>query len=198
MKSFFVFLVLLSLSSFVQSQTIKPDTLFFRNARVLPCKIIDVSFEKIEVLSEPSQPEYPWSYRITKISSVSCNGKRDSVNQFVEEFLSKKQAVVERQRDTLKQNSMMIAAKLHSKAGFNLIFSDILFVGSSGFSMWALTSTSNESRDVAIVLSIGSGVLGLVMRFVGHSQLYRSGEVILNNSPNYSISTSGNNLVFRF
>lgn len=198
MKSFFVVLVLLGLSILIQAQVSKPDTLFFRNSRVLPCQIIDVTTEKIEVLSEPSQPEYPWSYRITKISSVSYHGKRDSVNQFVEQFRSKKQLVVEKQRDTLRQNSMMIAAQLHSKAGSNLIFSDILFVGASGFSMWALTTTSQESRDVALVLSAGTGLLGLIMRFVGHAQLYRSGEVILNNASGYFISTSGNNLVFRF
>ncbi len=189
-------LIFLAVPAF--SQILKPDTLFFRQGRILPCKILDVSPDEITVLSEPSEPDYPWSYPLRKIAMVSSAGKRDSAQVFVNRMLEAMAVETAKNQEVTNRNSLALAGKMLSKAGNNLIFSNMLFIGSSLSMTWAITASNDDTRQMALVVAAGSGLLGLIMTFVGDAQLVKSGEMMMKISPSYSLSTRGTNLVFRF
>lgn len=183
------------------AQVVKPDTLFFTSGHVLACKILTHSNGVFVVLSDPARSNIEHKYYDFQLTYYSISGKIDSipkVDKIRNNAKINDSIVISDKNSSAEKDCSLNSGILLKRAGNNLLISDGLLLGAGLFGSVGIGRSDKTSQEFVIVGAILCSVASIVLRFVGHAQITKSGKMLIEASKNVTFTTTGTGVAISF
>jgi hypothetical protein len=127
------------------------------------------------------------------------NINADTVVRISDPNLNKKTGKSTLSVQEIGQQNLKLSADLLNRAGTNLVISDVCGIVAGGCSVFAIVNLGDKSVQNALAYgSAGFGLLSIILRFVGHSQINKSGKMLIKASKNVTFTTTGTGVAISF